>query len=244
MDTCHCRVRVGENTLKCRQARTTTTIASSASPAPPSLPSAYATYGAACGRRGYKDSSNIRRTGYPSRRQGQGRPVGHLRGSWPYVDERRGIELGGAFNNHNVEKLGVTLTCASPAPRIFWRSLSPSATSVTENFSKGVLDRWGFSYEEMTKIKPDIIYVSNCGFGHVGSILSVQDMGADCPGSLGTDVSVRPPGLASRRIRLFVHGPHGRLSHGDRDPDGRLSTVIGQESGSGSTCPAPTERRP
>ena len=32
-----------------------------------------------------------------------------LRGSMPHVDERRGIELGGAFNNHNVEKLGVTL---------------------------------------------------------------------------------------------------------------------------------------
>src|ERR1700689_5160964 len=32
-----------------------------------------------------------------------------LRGSPPYVDERRGIEFGGSFNNHNVEKLGVTI---------------------------------------------------------------------------------------------------------------------------------------
>ena len=29
-----------------------------------------------------------------------------LRGTQPYVDERRGVEVGGAFNNHNVEKLG------------------------------------------------------------------------------------------------------------------------------------------
>lgn len=27
-----------------------------------------------------------------------------LRGNAPFVDDRRGIELGGAFNNHNVEK--------------------------------------------------------------------------------------------------------------------------------------------
>ena len=27
----------------------------------------------------------------------------------PFVDERRGIDFGGAFNNHNVEKLGITL---------------------------------------------------------------------------------------------------------------------------------------
>src|SRR2546423_1700973 len=32
-----------------------------------------------------------------------------LRGGAPYVDERRGINLGGSFNNHNVEKLGITL---------------------------------------------------------------------------------------------------------------------------------------
>ena len=37
---------------------------------------------------------------------------------------------------------------------------------VTENFSKGVLDRWGFSYDDMKLIKPDLIYVSNSGFGH------------------------------------------------------------------------------
>src|SRR5580765_6181664 len=33
----------------------------------------------------------------------------HLRGEAPFVDERRGEELGGAFNNHNVEKKGVTV---------------------------------------------------------------------------------------------------------------------------------------
>src|SRR3954469_20141298 len=32
-----------------------------------------------------------------------------LRGVPPFVDDRRGINLGGAFNNHNVEKLGITI---------------------------------------------------------------------------------------------------------------------------------------
>ena len=31
-----------------------------------------------------------------------------MRGLEPFVDERRGIDLGAGFNNHNVEKLGVT----------------------------------------------------------------------------------------------------------------------------------------
>ena len=91
-----------------------------------------------------------------------------FRGSWPYVDDRRGIELGGPFNNHNVEKLGVTLDMRKPGSKDILAELISVSDVVTENFSKGVLVRWGFSYEEMTKIKPDIIYVSNCGFGHVG----------------------------------------------------------------------------
>ena len=32
-----------------------------------------------------------------------------LRGAPPFVDERRGINLGGAFNNHNAGKYGITL---------------------------------------------------------------------------------------------------------------------------------------
>ena len=91
-----------------------------------------------------------------------------FRGNGPWMDERRGINLGGAFNNHNVEKMGVTLDMRKPEASDILRELISVSDVVTENFSKGVLDRWGFSYDEMIKIKPDIIYVSNCGFGHVG----------------------------------------------------------------------------
>jgi benzylsuccinate CoA-transferase BbsF subunit len=39
---------------------------------------------------------------------------------------------------------------------------------VAENFGGGVLDRWGLSYEEMKKIKPDIIYYAGSGYGRSG----------------------------------------------------------------------------
>ena len=32
----------------------------------------------------------------------------------------------------------------------------------------GTMDRLGLSYEELRKEKPDLIYVSNTGFGHTG----------------------------------------------------------------------------
>ncbi len=91
-----------------------------------------------------------------------------LRGIPPFPDERRGINLGGAFNNHNVEKLGITLNLRTERARDLLRRLIAVSDVVAENFSAGVLERLGFSYEELKAIRRDIIYVSNCGFGHSG----------------------------------------------------------------------------
>jgi crotonobetainyl-CoA:carnitine CoA-transferase CaiB-like acyl-CoA transferase len=91
-----------------------------------------------------------------------------LRGMPPYVDHRRGGELGGAFNNHNTEKLGITLNLKTERGRELVRELIKISDVVSENFAAGVLTRLGFDYETMQRIKPDIIYVSNCGFGHEG----------------------------------------------------------------------------
>ncbi|MFN0094368.1 MAG: CaiB/BaiF CoA transferase family protein [Dehalococcoidia bacterium] len=91
-----------------------------------------------------------------------------LRGMAPYVDERRGINLSGAFNNHNVEKLAITLNLRTARGKELLRELIAISDAVTENFSAGVLDSWGFSYEAMQAIRPDLVYVSNCGFGHRG----------------------------------------------------------------------------
>lgn len=91
-----------------------------------------------------------------------------FRGNGPYKDERRGANLGGMFNNHNIEKLGITLNAKSERGKDLLRQIIAISDVVTENFSAGVMERWGFSYEVMRAIKPDIIYVSNCGFGHSG----------------------------------------------------------------------------
>lgn len=100
-----------------------------------------------------------------------------LRGSPPYVDERRGVEFGGQFQNHNVEKLGVTLNLRSARGRDLLRRLIAVSDAVTENFSAGVMDRLGFGYEELRAIKSDIVYVSNCGFGHSGPYYEFKTWG-------------------------------------------------------------------
>jgi benzylsuccinate CoA-transferase BbsF subunit len=91
-----------------------------------------------------------------------------LRGVGPFVDERRGVNLGAGFNNHNVGKLGVTINLRADAGKQLLRELVAISDILCENFAAGVLDRMGFGYDELRRIKPDIIYVSNCGFGHTG----------------------------------------------------------------------------
>lgn len=91
-----------------------------------------------------------------------------LRGSPPFKDDRRGVEFGSGFQNHNVTKRGITLNMRTERAEELLRELVAVSDVVTENFAAGVLDRMGFGYDELRAIKPDVIYVSNCGFGQVG----------------------------------------------------------------------------
>ncbi len=100
-----------------------------------------------------------------------------LRNGGPNIDERRGYNLGGLFNNHNVEKLGITLNLATKKGRELFPRLVAISDIVAENFAAGVLARLGFGYEQLSAIKPDVIYLSNCGFGHWGPYQEFKTFG-------------------------------------------------------------------
>jgi len=100
-----------------------------------------------------------------------------LRGGPPFRDERRGIDLGGAFNNHNTEKLGITLNLREPRGRELLERLVRISDVVAENFAAGVMERLGFGYERLRELEPDVIYVSNSGFGATGPYRSFKTWG-------------------------------------------------------------------
>jgi benzylsuccinate CoA-transferase BbsF subunit len=118
-----------------------------------------------------------------------------LRNMPPFIDERRGPDLSGAFNNHNVEKLGVTLNLRSERGRELLRELIAVSDVVSENFAAGVLERLGFGYEALREIRPDIVYVSNCGFGHSGPYRDFKTWGPIVQAIAGLTFS---SGLAGR----------------------------------------------
>jgi crotonobetainyl-CoA:carnitine CoA-transferase CaiB-like acyl-CoA transferase len=95
----------------------------------------------------------------------------------PFVDERRGVDFGGGFNNHNVGKRGITLNLRTDRGRELLAEIVKRSDVVSENFASGVMERMGFGYERLKALKPDIIYVSNCGFGQTGPYAAFKTWG-------------------------------------------------------------------
>jgi crotonobetainyl-CoA:carnitine CoA-transferase CaiB-like acyl-CoA transferase len=86
----------------------------------------------------------------------------------PNINGDTSNEGGSGFNNHNVEKLGITIDLRTERGKELLRDLVRISDAVTENFAPGVMKRLGFGYDELKALKPDIVYVSNSGFGHSG----------------------------------------------------------------------------
>jgi crotonobetainyl-CoA:carnitine CoA-transferase CaiB-like acyl-CoA transferase len=86
----------------------------------------------------------------------------------PYVHDDVGPDGGSGFINHNVEKLGITLNLRTERGKELLAELVRASDAVTENFAAGVMERLGFGYERLRELRPDVVYVSNCGFGHTG----------------------------------------------------------------------------
>ena len=83
----------------------------------------------------------------------------------------------GYFNNFNRDKRSVTLNMGTERGRALFAQLLAVSDGLLENFAAGVLERWGFPYAEMARIRPDIVYVSMAGFGHTGPYRDYKTFG-------------------------------------------------------------------
>ena len=87
------------------------------------------------------------------------------RTSAPFKDGKAGVNRSGYFNHFSANMLSVSLNMGHPDGLGLARELVAKADVVMENFTPGVMERWYLGYEELRKIKPDIIMVRQNGFG-------------------------------------------------------------------------------
>ena len=107
-----------------------------------------------------------------------------LRTNQPYAGGKPGINRSGYFALYNAGKYSISLNLNTPKAVELARSLAKWADVVIESYRPGIMKRWGLSYDELKKVKPDIIMASTNmlgqdgphsmfrGYGHHGAALA------------------------------------------------------------------------
>ena len=73
-----------------------------------------------------------------------------------------------AYNSLNFNKKSITINLTQPKGIELVKRLIAISDVVTENYSWGTMERFGLTYPELKKIKPDIIALSMSGWGATG----------------------------------------------------------------------------
>jgi len=99
------------------------------------------------------------------------------RTSAPYKDGIPGLNRSGYYNHFSANMMSLSLNMKNPRGIGVAKDLIAWSDVVMENFTPGVMDKWGLGYEELKKIKSDIIMVRQNGFGIEGPYKNLAAFG-------------------------------------------------------------------
>jgi crotonobetainyl-CoA:carnitine CoA-transferase CaiB-like acyl-CoA transferase len=99
------------------------------------------------------------------------------RTSAPFKDNIAGINRSGYFNHFSANMMSLSLNMNTPQGLSVAKELVSWADVVMENFTPGVMDKWGLGYEALTEINPGIIMVRQNGFGIEGPYKNLAAFG-------------------------------------------------------------------
>ncbi|HLC27864.1 MAG TPA: CoA transferase [Dehalococcoidia bacterium] len=83
----------------------------------------------------------------------------------PFAGGQMGINRSGYFNQYNQGKRGIALDISKPEGAEIARKIVAMSDVAVENFASAVIDRLGLGYEELCKVKQDIVMISMSGYG-------------------------------------------------------------------------------
>ncbi|MCC6176096.1 MAG: CoA transferase [Chloroflexi bacterium] len=131
-----------------------------------------------------------------------------------FVDGKE-MTAGGRFKEVNRNKLAITLNMRDPRGLAVAKRLLAISDVVIENFTAGVMDRWGFGYDVMREINPGIVYISMSGYGHSGPYKTYVSHGPILQALAGythcTGLPDRPP-VVMGAYADFIGGASGALA--------------------------------
>jgi len=96
------------------------------------------------------------------------RRVDSLRLAAPYKDKVKGVNRSGYFADRNTSKRSITIDMKHPRALELVSKLIAQSDIVANNFTPGVMERFGLGYEAVCGIRPDIIYLAMSMQGATG----------------------------------------------------------------------------
>jgi len=103
----------------------------------------------------------------------------------PDMDPRLVMQQKVTFADINRNKLSITVNMADNEGRALIQRLIPHCDIVVENFSPRVMERWGLGYEDLKKLRHDIIMARLPGFGLDGPYRDYVGLAAVAMGITG-----------------------------------------------------------
>lgn len=112
------------------------------------------------------------------------------------------------------------------------RRLVPKCDVVVENFRPGTLEKWGLGYDDLTRLRADVVMVRISGFGQTGPYSPRPGYGVICEAASGlrhiTGDPDRPPARVAIGLTDYITGLYAAfgvvsaLLHRERTGEGQI----------------------
>ena len=136
----------------------------------------------------------------------------------PWPNGQPGVNRSGYFNQYNQGKRSIQLDISQPEGADLAKQIVATSDVAVENFASNVIDRLGLGYEEMRKVKPDLIMMSMSGYGRGGPESDATRPGSFLPSKVAcmcvSQMTFRKPSRSlqgSVRQHRFFLADHDRV---------------------------------
>ncbi len=163
-----------------------------------------------------------------------------IRSRGPFVRDVPATESSLLHLYFNTSKRGITLNLESVDGRALFKRLVERADIIVESFAPGYLGSLGLGYDDLTKVKPDVILTSITGFGQTGphaEYVSSDIVGVAMSGSMTlagfADLPPYRPYASQGYLCASMEGAIGTLmalTYRDLQGEGQWVDVSMQES--------------
>jgi len=100
-----------------------------------------------------------------------------IRSMTPFINDEKDIDKSLFFGRENSSKYSMALNLRHPDGIQLAKKIIEKSDIVLDSYTSGVMDKYSLGYEDLKKIKPDIIMLSSCMYGQTGALRKMPGYG-------------------------------------------------------------------